>query len=52
MEEHIEKQDIPLIDARFPDVFKNGHIPTSHNLPFNKLLTQDGGKFRPQEELK
>jgi thiosulfate/3-mercaptopyruvate sulfurtransferase len=41
-----------LIDARFSDVFKKGHIPTSTNVPFSDLLEADQGKFKSPEEIK
>mmetsp|Transcript_11207 Transcript_11207/g.18857 ORF Transcript_11207/g.18857 Transcript_11207/m.18857 type:complete len:106 (+) Transcript_11207:609-926(+) len=45
-----EAQDVHIIDSRFNAHFRNGHIPTATNIPFNEILTPEG-QFRTDEEL-
>jgi 3-mercaptopyruvate sulfurtransferase SseA len=41
---------LPILDSRFANVYNNGHIPSSLNVPFTEVLNPDK-TYKSREEL-
>ena len=47
----VSRMEDAVLDSRFPNIFQQGNIPGSTNVPFNLMLNQDS-TFKSEEEVR